>query len=65
MSGPRHEPWYKPRADEDADEELVNWLGGGGRGNPPKPPEKSGSGCFRIAAPVVVALVALLVALLA
>lgn len=34
MSKPKHEPWFKPRADEDADEELINWLGkGGGNGN--------------------------------
>lgn len=33
MGKPKHEPWYKPRADEDADEELVNWLGGRSGGN--------------------------------
>lgn len=58
---PKHEPWFKPRADEDADEELINWLGGGSK--PPPPPKKGG--CLRVAAPVAVAIVLALAALLA
>lgn len=54
---PKHEPWFKPRKDEDADDELLDWLGGGGNGNKPKQPEKSGWGCFRIALPVAVGIV--------
>lgn len=44
MNKPKHEPWYKPRADEDADEELINWLGGGGNKKPPA--KKKGGGGF-------------------
>jgi hypothetical protein len=40
---PKHEPWFKPRKDEDADEELINWLGGH-RNDPPPPKKKSGGG---------------------
>ena len=55
----KHEPWFKPRADEDADEELVNWLGG--RSNPPpKQSNSSGWGCFSVA-PAAGVIVALLV----
>lgn len=35
----KHEPWHKPRKDEDADDALLDWLGqdarkggGGGKG---------------------------------
>lgn len=55
----KHEPWFKPRADEDADEELVNWLGG--RNNPPPNQTQSSSGCLRIASPAVGVVVALLI----
>lgn len=35
----KHEPWHKPRKDEDADDALLDWLGGG-----KKPPAKKGKG---------------------
>jgi len=42
---PKHEPWHKPRKDEDADDQLLDWLGGGGNGKHPhpggKPPNRS------------------------
>lgn len=48
----KHEPWFKPRADEDADEELINWLGG-------NPPPGKGGGCgLRVVSPAVGVLVA-------
>jgi hypothetical protein len=62
VSKPKHEPWYKPRTDEDADEELVNWLGqrqppahGNGDGG------KRGGGCglWILTGLVAVALLAL------
>ena len=30
---PKHEPWHKPRKDEDADDALLDWLGGASKGN--------------------------------
>ena len=54
----KHEPWFKPR-DEDADEELINWLGG--RNNPPPQQTQSSGGCWRIAFPAVGVLSALLI----
>ena len=54
----KQEPWFKPRADEDADEQLVNWLGGWK--NPPPQPAKTGGGCLRVAAPAAGVVVAML-----
>ena len=61
---PKHEPWFKPRPDEEADDELLDWLGGGGKGKPPAS-KSSGWGCTVAASPVVAAIVTGLVALLA
>lgn len=57
----KHEPWFKPRADEDADDKLLDWLGG--RNDPPAK-QATSSGCYRIAAPVVAVVIALLAVLL-
>lgn len=40
---PRHEPWFRPRRDEDADDELVDWLGRHVN-DPPPPKKKTGGG---------------------
>lgn len=62
MGKPKQEPWFKPRADEDADEELINWLGGGGGGK--KPPAKQGGwGCPFVAGPVVAVVIGLVLLL--
>jgi len=57
----KQEPWFKPRPDEDADEDLVNWLGGWNN-PPPQQNQSSGWGCFTVA-PAAVFLVLLAVVL--
>lgn len=39
----KHEPWFKPRADEEADDKMLDWFGGGSQ--PPKEPPKKGGWC--------------------
>jgi hypothetical protein len=53
---PKQEPWFKPRPDEDADDKLLDWLGGGGKGTPPAD-KSNGWGCPMVAAPVVAVVV--------
>lgn len=61
----KNEPWFKPRPDEEADDAMLDWLGGGSR-KPPDPPKKSGGfSCFSIAAPVLATLAAIAALLLA
>jgi hypothetical protein len=43
----KHEPWFKPR-DEDQDDALIDWLGAGG-----KPPAKGKSCPLLLAIPAV------------
>lgn len=61
----KNEPWFNPRPDEDADEDLINDLGRRGNGGNPPSSGGGGWGCPMVAAPVVALIVAVLVALLA
>lgn len=54
----KHEPWFVPRPDEDADDKLLDWLGGGAK---PPPAKTKGSGCPMVAAPVIAAGIGLVV----
>lgn len=56
----KHEPWFKPRDDDD-DDKLLDWLGG--RNDPPAKETKSG-GCYSVAAPIAAVVLALLAVLL-
>lgn len=57
----KHEPWYKPR-DEKGDDELLDWLGG--RKDSPAQQGGGRRGCPFTAAPVLVAVVLALLAVL-